>query len=112
MACKVTFRRFDIRKEKHVYSAVGHTSEVLALDFNRFNEHLIVTGSADSTVGLWDKRNLKQKVHVFKGHKDEVNCLKFSPHHEGLLASGSADRRLIVWDMALINQPLSQPEDE
>ena len=44
----------------------------MSLSWNPFQEFLLLTGSTDSTVRLWDTRNLKSEVHTFNGHRDEV----------------------------------------
>lgn len=51
---------------------VGHDDEINSIDFNPFNEYLFLTGSSDSTVGLWDLRNVSKKLHTFNHHKGEV----------------------------------------
>lgn len=84
-------RLWDMRQQKSVYVVDGHTEEILCLDFSPFNPNLLLTGSVDKTIALWDRRNLKQSYHLFKQHNDEVNVVKFHPHHENLLASGSSD---------------------
>lgn len=62
------------------------------------------------TIGLWDMRNLKVKLHVFHSHLDEVLQLSWSPHNEPVFASGGADRRVCVWDCSKIGLEQT-PED-
>jgi WD40 repeat protein len=38
----------------------------------------MITGSADSTVAVWDMRNLKSKLFSLNGHTKDVNNVKFS----------------------------------
>ena len=40
----------------------GHDEEINSINFNPFNEYLFLTGSSDSTIGLWDMRNLSKKL--------------------------------------------------
>ena len=74
----------------------AHDSDINCLAFNPYSEFLFATGSLDTTVGLWDLRNLKQKLHVFEGHNDGVYQVSWSPHNETILASSSSDRRVQV----------------
>lgn len=74
----------------------AHDSDINSIAFNPYSEFLFATGSLDNTVGLWDLRNLKQKLHVFEGHSDGVYQVSWSPHNETILASSSSDRRVQV----------------
>jgi len=91
-------------------SVIAHTAEVNCLSFNPFSEFLMVSGSADKTVGLWDLRNLKKKVHSFESHTDQIFCVEWSPFSETVFASGGADRRVNIWDLSKIGEE-QDPED-
>jgi histone-binding protein RBBP4 len=71
---------------------------------------LLLQGSTDTTVALWDLRNMKRKVHSFEGHKGGVYQLEWAPFSETVLASCSSDRRVHVWDLSRIGEEQS-PED-
>lgn len=88
----------------------AHDDNVNCLSFNPFNEFLVVTGSSDTTVKLWDLRNLDQHVAKFEGHNDGVFQVMWSPFNESILGSCSSDRRVHVWDLSRIGEEQS-PED-
>lgn len=90
--------------------AKAHENDINCVSFNPLNEFLLATGSTDSTVGLWDLRNMTQKVHSFEGHKSGVYQLDWAPFSETILASCSSDRRVHVWDLSRIGEEQS-PED-
>mmetsp|Transcript_10242 Transcript_10242/g.19377 ORF Transcript_10242/g.19377 Transcript_10242/m.19377 type:complete len:567 (+) Transcript_10242:151-1851(+) len=81
----------------------AHNKDVHCVDWSPFDENIIVTGSADSTMKLWDRRKLKLSpgntpLHVLDSHSEELKTVEWSPHHKGILASSSADKRVNVWD--------------
>jgi histone-binding protein RBBP4 len=88
----------------------AHDGNINCLSFNPFNEFLVVTGSSDKTVKLWDLRNLNQSVTTFQGHQDGVYQVLWSPFNECILGSCSSDRRVHVWDLSRIGDEQS-PED-
>uniref|UniRef100_A0A0K0ENP0 Probable histone-binding protein lin-53 n=1 Tax=Strongyloides stercoralis TaxID=6248 RepID=A0A0K0ENP0_STRER len=93
-------------------SLEAHDAEVNCLSFNPYSEYILATGSADKTVGLWDLRNLKLKLHTFQAHKDEIFQVQWSPHNETILASSGTDRRLIVWDLSKIGEEQTSEDAE
>lgn len=88
----------------------AHTSDINCLSFNPSNEFLLATGSTDSTVALWDLRNMSQRIHSFEGHKGGIYQVSWAPFSETILASCSSDRRVHIWDMSRIGEEQA-PED-
>lgn len=43
--------------------------QVNYLSFNPFNEWVLATASSDSTVGLFDMRNLSSPLHALSSHE-------------------------------------------
>jgi histone-binding protein RBBP4 len=72
----------------------------------------MVTGSADSTVAVWDTRNVKSKLFSLRSHTKDVNNVKFSRMQSNLLASSSYDRRIMVWDLSRFDKPQTPEEKE
>ncbi|TPX42060.1 hypothetical protein SeMB42_g03397 [Synchytrium endobioticum] len=90
----------------------AHNLEVSCINFHPSNEFLLVSGSADKTVALWDMRNFKMRLHTLEGHQDEILQVGWSPHHETILASSSGDRRLNVWDLSRIGEEQTAEDAE
>lgn len=103
---------WDLRSNKKPHHAIAdaHKREVNCLSFSPFSEFLLLTGSADTTVGLWDLRNLKMKLHSFESHLNQVFNVAWSPFSETIMASASADRRVSIWDLSKIGEE-QEPED-
>ena len=50
----------------------AHKEDVMSLSFNPYQEFLLLSGSVDKTVKLWDTRNTAKALHTFVAHSDEV----------------------------------------
>ncbi|KAI0718924.1 histone acetyltransferase type B subunit 2 [Cerioporus squamosus] len=91
----------------------AHDREILAVSFtpNVDFPYLILTGSADKTIQMRDRRKLDEIVHVFEAHTDEVLHLSWSPHNPTVFASASSDRRINMWDLSQIGVEQT-PDDQ
>lgn len=78
----------------------GHAVSVTALAVppSEDNSNLIVSGSYDTNVKLWDLRQ-KGCVNTFKGHTMQVNAVQITPDCRWI-ASGSSDCQIKVWDIS------------
>ena len=82
------------------------------MDCSPFDQYLMVTGSADNTVAVWDIRNPKSKLFSLKGHSKDVNNVRFSKMQSNLLASSGHDRRMMVWDLSRFDKPQTPEEKQ
>lgn len=88
----------------------GHEDAINALAFNPASEYIVATGSADKSIGIWDLRNLKAKLHALVGHTDSVTSLAWHPFEEAILGSASYDRRICFWDLSRVGEEQT-PDD-
>ena len=110
----LTLQILDNRSASTTSSATqaidGHQDAINALSFNPASEYVLATGSADKSIGIWDLRNLKSKLHVLVGHNDSVTSLAWHPFEEAVLGSSSYDRRVIFWDLSRVGEEQT-PDD-
>lgn len=86
----------DVEKNKSISSSFAHTSRIGSL---HWQENLLVSGSRDKTVRLFDVRqNVSHPIYSFAGHIQEICGLKLSPDNN-LIASGGNDNQLLLWDI-------------
>jgi F-box/WD-40 domain protein MET30 len=69
----------------------GHTNGVMCL---QFNDHVLATGSYDSTIKIWDV-DTEQEIRTLRGHSRGVRALQFD---DTKLISGSLDHTIKVWN--------------
>eukprot|EP00511_Aplanochytrium_stocchinoi_P002955 CAMPEP_0204824780 /NCGR_PEP_ID=MMETSP1346-20131115/2764_1 /ASSEMBLY_ACC=CAM_ASM_000771 /TAXON_ID=215587 /ORGANISM="Aplanochytrium stocchinoi, Strain GSBS06" /LENGTH=450 /DNA_ID=CAMNT_0051952115 /DNA_START=163 /DNA_END=1515 /DNA_ORIENTATION=- len=98
--------------KKASHSVHAHSAEVNCLSFSPFNQYLLLTGSSDNTIKLWDMRNMKRSLHSFEGHKDDVLQVHWAPFSEAVMASCSQDRRIMVWDLSRIGMEQTADDAE
>nr|GEV76421.1 transducin beta-like protein 3 [Tanacetum cinerariifolium] len=93
-------RVYDLTSMSCSYVLAGHTDIVLCLDTctTSSGRTLIVTGSKDSTVRLWDA-NSRSCIGVGKGHTGGIGAVAFAKKSHNFFVSGSSDRTLKVWSL-------------
>lgn len=84
-----------------VHSLQAHQHEVLAVDWSKYNEFQIVTGSVDKTLRVFDLRNPAGPLQILYGHQLAVRRVKTHPHLENMVMSCSYDMSANLWDINL-----------
>ena len=72
----------------------GHQAQVNALAWSP-DSRLIVTGSQDGTVQIWEALTGEQRI-MFRGHTGSVNVVAWSPDGR-LVSSAGCDKVIYVW---------------
>ncbi|KAJ7174723.1 WD40-repeat-containing domain protein [Mycena filopes] len=73
---------------------VGHTDAVYCIHTNADRDFL-VSGSADTTVRLWDVR-ARTSTKIYRGHTGAIRAVALSPDMS-CIVSGSADNTVRLW---------------
>jgi WD40 repeat protein len=83
------FRIWIIYKIESLHTLLGHTAEIVSLDFDTSGQK-ICTGSFDNTVKIWDVLS-GRCIHTLLGHQGEISSCQFN-YASDLCISGSIDR--------------------
>ncbi len=73
----------------------GHTDSVLSVAISSDGKY-IVSGSADTTIRIWDLETRVQVGEPLRGHTDTVWSVAISPDGKRI-ASGSRDNTIRIW---------------
>ncbi|XP_068643036.1 protein TORMOZ EMBRYO DEFECTIVE [Aristolochia californica] len=93
-------RVYDLASMSCMYVLAGHADTVLCLDtcVSTSGRTLVVTGSKDNTVRLWEHES-QSCIGVGAGHMGAVGAVAFSKKQRKFFVSGSCDRTLKVWNL-------------
>ncbi|KAL9075511.1 MAG: hypothetical protein Q9161_001583 [Pseudevernia consocians] len=91
-----------------------HSRQVHRLGFNPHAPHLMLSGSQDSTVRLWDLRKLAgersvmtcQSLNKYSGNSDGIRDLRWSPTNGVEFAIGTDNGTIQRWDIRRDNAAL------
>lgn len=97
-ACeKKSIQIFDPLTHEKIHSVNGaHTDCVNCVKF--LDGRMFATCSDDTTIALWDVRNLKRKIRLLLGHSKWVKNIEFSIKDKLLVTSG-LDGSIYTWDI-------------
>ncbi len=93
---------------------VGHQGEGYGMCWSQHKEGMLITGSEDKTVALWDVNSIIgakagssgtqiKPVSVFSGHTDIVEDVDWHHRDENLIGSVGDDKSIRIWDVRKIN---------
>lgn len=82
----------------------GHQREILDIQWNPFNDHIIASASEDTTVKIWRipsgglTEDLLEPLVDLHGHQRKVGIIRWHPTANGIIASAGFDFKVIVWN--------------
>lgn len=83
--------------KKWVHTWVGHSKPVQCIRLFPKTGHLILSGSFDSQIKLWDVNTNKKCILTYLGHTEAVRDLCFANDGKTFL-SASYDKNVVLWD--------------
>ncbi|PON77530.1 Guanine nucleotide-binding protein, beta subunit [Parasponia andersonii] len=103
-------RVYDLASMSCNYVLAGHTETVLCVDtcVSSSGRTLIITGSKDKSVRLWDSES-RRCLGVGVGHMGAVGAIAFSKKRQPFFVSGSSDRTLKMWSFDGLSDDVEQP---
>ncbi|CAM8899687.1 hypothetical protein QQ045_012439 [Rhodiola kirilowii] len=92
----------------------AHNADLHCVDWNPHDQNYILTGSADNSVRMFDRRSLTSggvgsPVHKFEGHKAAVLCVQWSPDKASVFGSAAEDALLNIWDFNKVGEQGTTP---
>ncbi|CAF1782103.1 hypothetical protein HID58_088942 [Brassica napus] len=103
-------RVYDVATMSCSYVLAGHKEVVLSLDtcVSSSGNVLIVTGSKDKTVRLWNATS-QSCIGVGTGHNGDILAVAFAKKSFNFFVSGSGDRTLKVWSLDGVSEDSEEP---
>lgn len=86
-------------KQPEINGDVSHTDAVMSLSLNPFQPEYLASGSADTTVKIWDLEELQCKANLTNLHKNKVQLVRWNQKNEQILLTGGYDRVVNVADV-------------
>ncbi|CAN1293735.1 WD-40 repeat-containing protein MSI4 [Linum perenne] len=85
----------------------AHNADLHCVDWNPHDNNFILTGSADNSVRMFDRRNLTSNgvgshVYKFEGHNAAVLCVQWCPDKASAFGSSAEDGLLNIWDYDVV----------
>jgi len=83
--------------KRQIHSWSGHKKGVSVIRWFPTSAHLILSGSMDSTVKLWEVYKGRRCVRTYSGHKQAIRDVNFNNSGDRFLTA-SYDRYIKMWD--------------
>ena len=93
-----TAKVFDFATSKEEFVFDDHRSDVKSCDWHP-TRSLILTGSKDHYVKIWDPRQGGKGAHTLTAHNNTINQVRWNPVNGNWFLTGSRDQKIKVFDI-------------
>ncbi|KNC83575.1 hypothetical protein SARC_04180 [Sphaeroforma arctica JP610] len=89
----------DVKKTARIIKEHGRS--VHRVRFNALEHHMLLSGSQDGSMKLWDLRTKNNHIHSFEGRAESVRDVGFNPHNGTTFAAAFENGSVQVWDIRM-----------
>eukprot|EP01134_Creolimax_fragrantissima_P000908 CFRG0908T1 len=89
----------DVKKTARIIKE--HDRSVHRIRFNALEHHLLLSGSQDGTMKMWDLRTKSNHILSFNGRAESVRDIGFNPHNSTSFAAAFENGSVQVWDIRM-----------
>ncbi|KAI5455117.1 U3 small nucleolar RNA-associated protein 15 [Naganishia albida] len=105
-----TLKLWDIPSQTCVQTFSGHNDYVRSALFSPSNPQLILSGSYDSTIRLWDTRTGQDEIVMSHGSNLPVEDILMFPGAGSNVALSAGGPILRVWDLAMVSSGATEED--
>lgn len=101
---KIFINKLNFHKSEKVTlvnTLIGHRGAIRSVKF--MSENIMISGSMDSSIGLWDLNNPQKYLGMLQGHMSDILTLNVCSIDRNIFVSGSSDLCAKLWDIRLKN---------
>ena len=104
---------YDLNTGECIQKFKGHEQKnyILRPAFGGLNERLVICGSEDTNVCIWNKLS-GELIARLTGHYQIVNSVSWSPNNALLFASASDDMTIKVWSVQEVQATVYQKQPQ
>lgn len=84
--------------KRQIHTWTGHSKGIAVIRWFPGSAHLILSGSMDTKVKLWEVYNKRRCIRTYMGHKQAIRDVNFNNMGDKFL-SASYDRYIKLWDV-------------
>ncbi|KAM3146093.1 hypothetical protein pb186bvf_001750 [Paramecium bursaria] len=99
-----TIIKTNTKTNEQIFRLVGHTNDIIGLDYDYQNEFLI-SASKDQSIKVWNCQNKRIILNKENAHQTEIRQIQLINQKQNLLSLDS-DGTLYLWKMDLTNKDL------
>lgn len=102
-----SLRLHDLKQPSPIVKPLAHPTEILSVDWSKYDDQLLVTAACDNCLRLWDTRMISTPLKILQGHQAAVRRVRFDPHRRDRLASTGYDGQVKLWNLASSNSSIN-----